>query len=248
VSGEIDNSTENKSVSTEELSHVNYGRVLNEAIELQKGWKECGPASKTRSEELWQRFNTAINKVFAIVNEEHSKNFQRKEALVKEAEELTTSEEWDLASKKFSDIRSAWKTIRPASRRDEQALWNRLQSAGDTFFERRRAHFDALKGNLQKQIDEKEILIAEMELLVRIAGKSNMLKTSQTQSTAEILKKGIELRDRLVVDGDPQKTYNNIKKRAFEIIDIWESWEELNSNVFYQLDRRFDELLRILKG
>jgi hypothetical protein len=51
-----------------------------------------------------------------------------------------------------------------------------------------------------------------------------------------------------VVDGDPQKTYNNIKKRAFEIIDIWESWEELNSNVFYQLDRRFDELLRILKG
>jgi hypothetical protein len=141
-----------------------------------------------------------------------------------------------------------YKLVRPTARHDEQALWNRLKTAGDTFFDRRRTYFDSIKGTLRKQIDEKEVLLAEMELLVRIAGKSNLLKTSQTQSAAEMLKKGIELQERLVVEGDPQKTYNNIKKRAFEIIDIWENGGMSNSKASYELDRRFDELLGILKG
>jgi hypothetical protein len=248
VNGESDNSAETVLVSAEEIPNVNYDHILKDAIELQRNWKESGPASKARSEELWQRFNTSLNKVFAVINDEHSKNYLRKETLVKEAEELASSDEWDLVSQKFSDIRSAWKTIGPVARRDAQPLWNRLQTAGDTFFGRRKAYFDALKGNLKKQIDQKELLLAEMELLVRIAGKNDMLKTSQTQSAAEILKKGIELRERLVVDGDPEKTYNNIKMRAFEIIDIWESEEILKSKAVYQLEKRFDDLLSILKG
>jgi hypothetical protein len=226
---------------------VNFGSILSAAIKLQKTWKESGPASAERSDELWERFNGTLKKVFSFVDEEHRKNFELKEAVVKEAEALAVSEDWDQASNRFQELRAQWKTIRPAAYRDDQALWKRLQTAGDTFFGRRRAYFDNQKSMVREKLDEKEALITELEIMVRIAGKSHLLKTSPNQSAAEVLKMGIDLRNRLIVDGDPEKTYNNIKKRAFEIIDIWEKGEQPRGKEFYQLERRFDELLDILR-
>jgi hypothetical protein len=226
---------------------VNFGSILNAAIKLQKAWKESGPASAERSDELWERFNGSLKKVFSIVDEEHRKNFELKEAVVKEAETLAASEDWDQTSSRFQELRAQWKTIRPAAYRDDQALWKRLQTAGDTFFGRRRAYFDNQKSMVREKLDEKEALITELEIMVRIAGKSHLLKTSPNQSAAEVLKMGIDLRNRLIVDGDPEKTYNNIKKRAFEIIDIWENGEQPRGKEFYQLEKRFDELLDILR-
>ncbi|HEX2957419.1 MAG TPA: DUF349 domain-containing protein [Chitinispirillaceae bacterium] len=226
---------------------VNFGSILSAAIKLQKVWKESGPASAERSDELWERFNGTLKKVFSIIDEEHRNNFELKETIVKEAEALAASEDWDDTSLRFQELRAQWKTIRPAAYRDDQALWKRLQAAGDTFFGRRKAHFDSLKSVAREKLEEKEALITELEIMVRIAGKSHLLKTSQNHSAAEVLKMGIDLRNQLIVDGDPEKTYNNIKKRAFEIIDIWESGEQLRGKEFYQLERRFDELLDILR-
>lgn len=230
-----------------ETAQVNYGHVLNGALRLRKSWKESGPASMERSGELWERFNGTLNSMFSIIDQEHKRNFDRKEALVKEAEAVALSEEWDSASNRFQEIRAEWKSCRPAARRDEQMLWSRLQEAGDTFFGRRRAHFDSRKDIIREKLLEKERLIAELEIMVFIAGKSPLQKTAQNQSAAEILKKGIDLRNQFVVEGDSEKTYNNIKKRALDIIDIWEKGEQPSGREFYELERRFDELLDILK-
>jgi hypothetical protein len=238
---------ESDNTETTDSINVNYAQVLSEAIKLQKSWKEIGPASMEHSEQLWERFNGTLKKVFSIIDEEHKKNFNLKDALVKEAESIAASDDWDTTSRRFQEIRAEWKAIRPAAYRDEQALWKRLQDAGDTFFGRRRAFFDTRKSMVNEKIEAKEQLLDEMEVLVRISGKSHLLTTTQNQSAAEILKKGIDLRNQLVVEGDSDKTYNNIKKRALEIIDIWESQEQIPGKEFYQLERRFDELLGILK-
>jgi hypothetical protein len=240
-------STETGAGEMVSVPKVNYGGILNAAIKLQKSWKENGPGSKERSEELWERFNGTLRNVYTIIDEEHRKNFELKETLVKEAESIALSDDWDCASARFQEIRDTWKSVGQAARRDEQVLWKRLQAAADTFFGRRRTHFDSKRKMVRQSIEEKEQLIAELEIMVRIAGKSHLLKTSQNQSAAEILKKGIDLRNQLVVDGDQEKTYNNIKKRALEIIDIWEDGEQLRGKDFYELDKRFDELLEILK-
>lgn len=243
----VESSQQSDADEVDKCSRVNYGSILSAAIKLQKFWKEGGAGTKERSEELWERFNGTLRNVFAIIDEEHKKNLEPKEFLVKEAESLAMSEDWDGTSGRFQEIRNQWKSIGQASRRDEQALWKRLQAAGDTFFGRRRAHFDSRKNTVRKSIEEKQHLIDELEIMVRIAGKSHLLKTSQNQPAAEILKKGIDLRNQLIIDGDPEKTYNNIKKRVFEIIDMWESGELLRGKDFYELDKRFDELLGILK-
>jgi hypothetical protein len=228
-------------------SPINYASILTSAINLQKAWKESGPGSKERSEELWKRFNGTLRNVFTVIDDEHGKNYGIKEELVRKAEAIALSEDWNSASVQFQEIRDAWKSAGPTAHRDEQALWLRLQTAADTFFGRRRAHFESKKTIVRQSIEDKEKLIAELEILVRIAGKAHLLRTSQTQSAAEILKKGMDLKNQLEVDGDPEKTFNNIKKRALEIIDAWENGEQLQGRDSFELNKRFDELLGILK-
>ncbi|NLD99461.1 MAG: DUF349 domain-containing protein, partial [Fibrobacter sp.] len=245
VQGE--SNSDNGSVEISNITHIDYRDILNSAVTLQKSWKECGPGTKEHSDELWERFNGTLRNVFALIDEEHRKNYQLKENLVREAESLALSDDWNATSIRFQEIRDTWKSIGQASRHDEQVLWKRLQAAGDTFFGRRRAHFDSRRNVIRQSIEVKERLIAEMEILVRIAGKGRLIKTAQNQNAAEVLKKGIELSNQLVVDGDPEKTYNNIRKRVLEIIDIWESGDQFKGKDFYELDKRFGRMLDILK-
>ena len=230
-----------------ETSNVNINRILHDALELQKKWKASGPGSSAMGEKLWNRFNPAMKKTFAIIKDEQSRNFALKEALVIQAEALVTSDDWEQASQNFVTIRNEWKQIKPASRRDEQQLWIRLQTAGDTFFDRRRKQFDERKNATLQQIKEKELLISELELLVRISGKSHLLKNLDTESSGEILKKGIDLKNELDVEGDPKKTAENIRNRAFDIIDKLNKDTSHAGKEQYRLFRKFDELINILQ-
>jgi hypothetical protein len=227
---------------------LNFARILNDAIALQRRWKESGPATKEMSEKLWNRFHPAIESVFAIVNKELSRNCACKEALIKEAEELAGSDEWDAAAAKMAHIREEWKKIKPAARRDEQALWTRLQAAGNTFFERRRSHFDDQQIMLRRQCELKESLITDLEILVRIAGKGELLKSTDTASNAEILKRGISLKDEIDVEGDSILTDENIDKKVIGIVKEWKKAPTIEGREHYRLERRFNEILDILRN
>jgi hypothetical protein len=229
------------------VTDISYNRIFQQAIDLQRKWKESGPATKEMSEKLWNRFRTALDKVFAIVNTELSRNCALKEALVKEAEALALSDDWERTAGEIARIRDEWKKIKPAARRDEQALWTRLQSAGTTFFDRRREHFDERKSILKEQSVLKESLITDLELLVRIAGKGHLLKGAETASNAEILKKGISLRDEVVVDGDPIKTDENIDKKVTAIVKEWKKEPAIEGKEYFKLAKRYNEIIDILR-
>jgi hypothetical protein len=229
-------------------TEVNYNRLFHEAIELQKKWKAAGPSSKAMSEKLWNRFNPALKKVFTIINDEQAKYFVLKEALVVEAEALVASEEWEQASQKFMSIQDEWRNLKPAARHLEQMLWNRLQTAGNTFFDRRRKYFDERENASKLQLEEKQSLISELQILALIAGKSNSIKKFETESTAEVLKKGISLKNELQVEGDPKKTAEKIRAKATAIIDKWDSGPAGTGKEYALLERKFNELIGILRA
>lgn len=246
-SSETNETNDNESISSE-TPDVNYNKILSQAVALRKKWNASGPASKTKREELWNRFNVPLTKVFSIIEEEHKRNFEMKEALVKEAEELAQSDDWDNSSKKFAEIREKWRTIKSAAYRDEQMLWTRLKTAGDTFFDRRRNFFDERKKESQKGLEEKKELLLEMELLVRLAGKRQSVNSYGNESAAEILKRGIDLRNKLVVEGDQRKTSDNINRYLDEIIKKWEKYPDIRNNESFQVERKFQDLLRLIRS
>ena len=49
-----------------ELNEETAGRAMNEVKNLRRLWKEVGAVPRSESEKVWQRFNTACDKVFAV--------------------------------------------------------------------------------------------------------------------------------------------------------------------------------------
>ncbi len=81
-------------------------------IELQKQWKEIGPVSRKKSEQVWKRFRAACDaffdnrdKHFGNVNSEQTENLQKKRALIDEirAFEVEGKEEAREALREFQE-------------------------------------------------------------------------------------------------------------------------------------------------
>ncbi len=137
--------------------------------ELQKAWEEAGAAPRDAGRELSQRFRMASNTFFTRRREDLTSrkkvwtdNLSAKEALVRRAEELSESMEWEAVSSEFKRMQSAWKNIGPVRRSKSEEVWNRFRAAADKFFERyHNRHQIALAGKLA----EREVMVVEMETL-----------------------------------------------------------------------------------
>lgn len=88
-----------------------------------------------------------------------------KEALVAEAEELVTSEQWRATGERLRELVDTWKGLPRLDRRTDDALWHRFSQARSAFSKRRKAHFAALDAQREETRRRKEKLIAEAESL-----------------------------------------------------------------------------------
>ncbi len=154
-----------------------WARTAARFQELQKAWEEAGPAPRDAGRELALRFRAASNTFFARRREDlaarkkvWTDNLAAKDALVRRAEELCESTEWDAASAEFKRLQSAWKNIGPVRRSQSDMVWNRFRAAADKFFERyHNRHQIALVGKLA----EREAMVIELENLA--AGDASAL-------------------------------------------------------------------------
>lgn len=89
-----------------------------------------------------------------------------KEALVLEAEKLTTSTEWKATGDRLRAIVEEWKVLRGSDKKAENALWRRLSTARSEFTKHRSAHFAALDEQRTVSAARKEALAVEAEKLV----------------------------------------------------------------------------------
>lgn len=98
---------------------------------------------------------------------ELSNNRWKKEAIVKEAETLSYSNDWKAAGERFKELRESWKSIRSAGRDHEEALWQRFRAAQDRFYRRRSEHFEKEMRIKQENLIRKEKLCSTAESLSR---------------------------------------------------------------------------------
>lgn len=154
----------------EELADsTDWIRTADELRKLQADWKTIGPVPREEARVLWERFRSACDRFFTRKQEDlnHRKeiwsaNLARKEALVKRAEELADSTEWDAAAAELRRLQAEWKTIGPVRKNKGEALWNRFRGACDRFFER---HKQRDQIALTERIHAREALVNELEAL-----------------------------------------------------------------------------------
>lgn len=105
-------------------------------VNLQKQWKEIGPVSRKRAEQLWKRFRSACDTFFDNRNAKSDdpsitlyQNLKSKKALVKEVKEyvLSGNQEDDAAAMK--DFIERWNAIGYVPMRDKEKINNAFKAA-----------------------------------------------------------------------------------------------------------------------
>ena len=148
-------------------------KFAKELQELRERWKTLGAVPKEKNEEINARFLESSRQLQHKVDEYFSNRRQErkqaaidKQALVDEAEKISTSTEWNVTAAAFKELQAKWKTI-PRAGNEENELFKKFRAAADAFFNARSAYFTERDKKFAAIIERKEALIAEAEALTQ---------------------------------------------------------------------------------
>jgi hypothetical protein len=152
------------------------GQTMKELFETwrteQKGE---GKLDRRSEDELWKRFSharTAFDRkrrqYFAQLDETQGEAKSAKEKLVKEAEALQGSTDWGPTAQAYKRLMDRWREAGRASRKDDDALWQRFRAAQDAFFAARHAAQAEQDSEFAANLEVKRALLAEAEALVPV--------------------------------------------------------------------------------
>jgi hypothetical protein len=140
--------------------------------ELSAEWKTVAAAPRERAEGLWRRFRAAADAVRAHIepalaqqSAAQADHLTKKISLCEQAEALSSSTDWITTATTLKNLQAEWKTIGPAPRREEQAVWERFRAACNAFFTRRQDDLKQRKEVWGGNLEKKEALIARAEAL-----------------------------------------------------------------------------------
>ena len=160
------------------LDEKSITKAFKTLQKLHEDWKEVGPVPQDKKDEIWERFKAATDKInqirrehYAQIEEEQTGNFEAKKALCEKAEELiaedyTSVNAWQKKSTELSEIFGVWKTIGPASKKDNEEIWQRFRGTMDTFFAKKKEFFATLKDRQTENLERKTQLCIEAEALM----------------------------------------------------------------------------------
>ncbi len=154
-------------------------------------WRNIGNLDKHRNVALWNRLEVARNKFFERKRahqdeqeKEMMRNLDLKMELVEKAESIADAESWKETTEIFKNLMDTWRTIGRTVHDKNEELWNRFILAKNKFYERKRAHFEIIQGEQEKNLLEKLALVEQAE---NIKDSTDWAKTST--EFAEILEK-----------------------------------------------------------
>ena len=155
----------------------NVVSAFHELQKLHEQWKEYGPVAKEKREDIWNRFKAAtavINKRYQAhfegLKEQQADNLAKKTELCERTEaiaarEITSSGEWNAASKEIEEIQAAWRRIGYATKKDNQKIYDRFRAVCDAFYSRKREFYSGIKDNMNVNLEKKLSLIEQAEAL-----------------------------------------------------------------------------------
>ena len=160
------------------LDEKSMTKAFKSLQKLHEDWKEIGPVPQDKKDEIWERFKAASDKINQIRREHYSKlqeeqnaNLETKKALCEKAEEIVNEEyasvnAWQKKSVELSEVFNVWKTVGPAGKKDNEAIWSRFKSSMDLFFEKKKAFFASMKDRQTENLERKTQLCVEAEALM----------------------------------------------------------------------------------
>lgn len=166
---------------------TNWKETADILTKLQKEWKTIGPVQKKYSDAVWKRFIGACDYFFeqkakatSSQRSEELENLSKKEAVLKQIEELEKNEVYDESiEEKVKSLTSEWNSIGFVPFKDKDRLYKEFRTLVDKIFDKANLSASEKKLNTYKAGLSKETnLYKEREKLVRIYERiKNEIKT-----------------------------------------------------------------------
>ena len=147
--------------------------TTKEVIAMQQEWREIGFAPQKMNVKIFERFRT-INDVFFSkkaeffkeLKSQYSDNLEKKQELVKKAQELADSTEWKKTGDKIIALQKEWKTVGVVPRKQGELLWKDFLDACNKFFEARNKANAGTRNTEHSNLAKKREVVAKLKELL----------------------------------------------------------------------------------
>lgn len=120
----------------------NMKKAAEEAVALQAEWKTIGNSGRRQSDEIWKRFSTACNAVFArrhkFIGErrqEENDNLKAKQALIDRLSKLDRDGDPKENLEIVKECQSQWQEIGHVPVKVKETIWQEFRALCDLFYE-----------------------------------------------------------------------------------------------------------------
>lgn len=184
-----------------------WNSKTKEILALQKRWEAVGAVPRSQTKEInrlfWSTFKSFFankNTFFKKLDGEREKNLELKQELVKKANTIKDSTDWDNASEELKRLQQQWKDIGPVLEKQRDKIYKEFKTACDEFFGKRREQFS-------KQDEEQSDNLKLKKELCDLLEKH----TAEKSGTPEVLYDSVEKFN--AIGFVPRKAIKSIKTR-----------------------------------
>ena len=147
--------------------------TTKEVIAMQQEWREIGFAPQKMNVKIFERFRT-INDVFFSkkaeffkeLKSQYSSNLEKKQELVKKAQQLADSTDWKKTGDKIIALQKEWKTVGVVPRKQGELLWKDFLDACNKFFEARNKANAGTRNTEHSNLAKKREVVAKLKELI----------------------------------------------------------------------------------
>ena len=188
--------------------------TTKEVIAMQQEWREIGFAPQKMNVKIFERFRT-INDVFFSkkaeffkeLKSQYSSNLEKKQELVKKAQELADSTDWKKTGDKIIALQKEWKTVGVVPRKQGELLWKDFLDACNKFFEARNKANAGTRNTEHSNLTKKREVVAKLKDLLE----------NPVENVQQALQKLTE--EYNSIGHVPFKEKDNIYKEYHEVLD-----------------------------
>lgn len=140
-------------------------------------WKEIGPVPSDQSDDIWQRFKIATDKInerrrqyYSDIAEQQKKNYETKIAICEKTEELLavelkSFEDYKSKTAEINEMINLWKTVGQAPKKLNDEIWERFRALTNTFYDNKKEYFEQLKDLQTENYNKKVQICVQAEAL-----------------------------------------------------------------------------------
>ncbi|MGB3901918.1 MAG: DUF349 domain-containing protein [Bacteroidales bacterium] len=159
-----------KSISTKE--------AYKQVYELFDQWKQIGPVPKDKKDEIWERFQAALDKIkenyrvsIESQKQRRESNLEAKKAIIDKmkqilSEEITTHDLWQKKTSEVQDLFNVWRSIGPVPQEFNESIWKEFKALVDKFYQDKKEYYEILKTEWQENYNKKLSIVKQAENLV----------------------------------------------------------------------------------